>query len=412
MTQDTKLNLLFIKIFFVLLLFGNLLKYFSYNLIVIIDFLTLIMFFKIIIRKKITISNGYLFLFLTVLFHFFYQFVLYPNILNYDYINYRNLFRGLILLIFLINIKFENENEYKLFYHSIFKMIVILISLNILIEYYLVKVLLIDIRGFPYLETVYQDTPFNYGKTNSLARVPTLLGAPHLMGEIMAPFLIYYLHIILKKDYLKYSSKFFNIFCFIILLISFVLLSIRTSILSFTIVIVLYFLLSKKKINVNIFFVGIISIFFYYIFNNLHNFILSSEGMIDTLIYDYKVFNKINFDLFEFPDYDRFFFLLIGLGGVTGNEQYNGFISLLEIETPVFTNILPQYGLIFLIAYIYFILKITKNSFKKNQILSYMLIPYLFNLIHLWNMESSFTVDVFFLQTSFLILLKKYEKKI
>lgn len=363
-----------------------------------------------IFYNKLDLRFFYIFIYLFVNFTFFVA-------INYDQIldaltRYRYIIHALSIFLYL---RLElNINENALFKtRKIIQIYFIFLSLNLLIETFMFNFLKISLQSMPWvvyfnsLETQLSEIGSRFGNLeHNNYRIPTFFGTPHYAGLLSASlsfvWLFFYQKFKLKQD----------IFCFFISIFGVIIADSKLQIL---ILLVMIFLLLKKlryKIFAIIIFIALmLSIGEIYYINHFYNSIaLSSE--LEFKLFLTAIVNEFNisefFDLIPINDFEWFhpLNLLIYLFGVGFGDSsvYGTLYDIAKIESGIWLDLIPKYGLIFLVIYLNSLFSICKISFKyKLRILWLGLLPFYFSFFHYWLALNIGVVEIFAVMYSLLI---------
>ncbi|MDA2928575.1 hypothetical protein MYX84_01295 [Acidobacteria bacterium AH-259-O06] len=360
---------------------------------------------KIHYTRLIALWLAYIFL------HAIIQLLIHGGLLSGNhYTDYRNLLRGGVIFILLLNSNFKSAAQVDSFFKFIFIVVGSLALVNIYAELIAVRILGFDLRSLPYVEAAYGDVITTYGTPEHRERIPTLLGSPHFFGLTQASLVFVFWHLYKQG----YSSR---------------------VLVYLTLVSVLF--LSRLQVLV------VFSIIFAYYFRGFRGFRTSSRGMFlllssaialvivvnefgyaliltgnpkvllayDSLI-NYRSLEPL-LELSIFPDFEDLYKIIFGVGGVTGNAQYGNIISLAEIEVGLIVELIPKYGMVFVVLYYAFLWRIfVRLRGGGNKVLAFALIPFMASPLHMWTVNSTFVSDMFFIILAYChLLLRAFDRE-
>lgn len=336
-------------------------------------------------KKSLNVDKLMLYFFIYICLHLSANLFYYGIERGYNYTFYRNIMAGIFVYVILNNVDQRTLMRYSII---MFKFITIFIFVDTAVE----KILLsngVNLNNFlPWLQ--YENPIFG---VYSSSRIPTILGAPYPFASISVSLLLiftYHAQIDGKRGAWLYT---------ILNGVSLAILESRFQILIALVGALAFYLVQdnlrlRKKL---IFIILVASLFIIHFNLYQHAYVFTSDR--DILSYYEQGGLIALWEFVQFPTGLDWFWLITGKGAVSGWQQFHGLINIASLESAYVTEIIPAYGIIFLVLYI----KMFSGGFGLHSSWRYgpvLLITYIFSPFHHWSFPASF-----FCEFSFLLVL-------
>jgi hypothetical protein len=357
----------------------------------VVDVLFLVALTLLLVIGKVRYTKLVALLVAYVLVHAVGQLLTYGGLLSYNYTDYRNLLRGGVFFLLLLNTNFRSTDEINAFFKWIVVIVGSLILVNIYAEQIAYKGMGLDLRSLPYVVAAYRDVETVYGDPEAGARIPTLLGAPQFFGLTQASLAFVLWHLGRQGHPLR--------LLLLLTLVSLLFLS-RLQLFVVAITIFAYYvrgsLTSRTRLAAFLLSLAALA----YIVREFGYAIVLTFNPDFILAYEYLVnyaSPRLFLELIVFPDVEDLYKLVIGVGGVTGNAQFDQLINLAYIEVGLIVEVIPRYGLIFVALY-YAVLGHTLARLRAigNNVLALAMIPFMASPLHMFAVNTTFVSDMLF----------------
>jgi hypothetical protein len=352
------------------------------------------------IRFKGRADNLVLMIGIYMFFHFLWQLLTYGYDSAYNYNAYRTIFRG-ILVYFITKslLKEANFELNKIFLIGILKFFLVVMFIDVVFEWTLLKVLGISLVGFlPWAPPNMEGN--NIFGLYEVSRIPTLLGTPYMISAICVSLFFLFIHLHQSTSSKSRQNLIFAFFAIFVIFLTYSRLQVL--ILECGMIIFIF----KKQISsrgMRIFLIIMSVVLF---FTTLAFLILKEEIhftsnplILETISQGDFWKNAADFIVLSS---DGIGYLLVGKGGVTGWQQYVGLINVLGIEAGIFEEMLQIYGLIFILLYYYLLYSVYSKIPSDAPALKLVLLVYFLSPLHFWTVLNTFHGDYFFLIVAFL----------
>ncbi|MDB4794886.1 hypothetical protein OAG73_01635 [bacterium] len=405
MTQKyNKINVSALLIFFIILvilfatpiknLFGRTIGTFLPDILVVFLLIN-IMSTKIFYRKN-NLDSLFFTLFIYVFLHGFGWAVV--NLFNSklrigDLADYRNMLSCLIIYV-AVRIDFtKNFNKSIQVYFKLFKILSLVLLVDIIFEYFVYKILGYSLEFLPWHTSKIGESmsvgTINYrmyGMANSLSRIPTLFGTPHPAGILAVS-----LSFVMMSGYHCFHVKSYKNLS-IFLMISVFLIESRLQILTLVFLLfhfkkeVFKILFYKLKYTLNIYLISVIVLIVGIILTlsvYKERILVSSEGAFN---FFYIGITEGNWGVVKtFITVPDIFTVFIGNGPFGGSMVWGELWDIGKIEAGIITEILPKFGVIFLFLYYLFFFFVYRYCRIYNCIIYFLpLFPVIISPLHFW----------------------------
>ena len=350
------------------------------------------------IRFKGGVDNLVLMIGIYMFFHFLWQLETYGYDSAYNYNAYRTIFRG-ILIYFITKslLKEANFELNKILLIGILKCLLVVMFINVVFEWMLLKVLGVSLVGFlPWV-------PLNIEGNNifglyAVNRIPTLLGTPYSISAICVSLFFLFIHLHQSTSWKSRQNLIFSFFAILVVFLAYSRLQVLILVCG---IIIFIFKKQTSSRSMRIFLMIMSAVLFFTILAFMKDDIhfTSNPLIIEAISQGGFWKNAADFIVISSDDLG---YLLIGKGGVTGWQQYVGLINVLGIEAGIFEEMLQVYGLIFIFLYYYLLYSVYSKIPSDAPALKLVLLVYFLSPLHFWTVLNTFHGDYFFLIVAFL----------
>jgi len=395
MNADVRIPLIFTILG--LALFSQLLKSIASPIINLLIDLCVVVAFSLSlnsIRISGLVSKAVIIMGIYVLCHFLWQLFTYGYAPSYNYNFYRNMLRG-CLFFFVVKTTLDTNSPRndRLIVRAL-SLIYIIIVADVIIEWFLLKIIGISLVGFLPWVVLNDDgstPPFGMFESN---RIPTLLGTPYAFSAVSVSLIFFFLHRLSNRINAT-TNKLLGILCLLVIFLTDS--RFQTLILVFGIVVLI---VKGRHFSGRLMracsYLGISLVAMVTVLSTADSWRFTTNPVVLEAFRQGYFWSYLP-EFLVLPEVSEVFYLLVGKGGVTGFQQYAGLFSLFGVEAGLFEEMLQIYGLFFIFFY-YFLLFAVYSRIRSNAIeLKLCLLVYFLSPLHFWTVPATFHVEYFFL---------------